>query len=176
MRLPIAALLALAPTLLACTPRDDDYLLLRRTRTAPAASRPGWSWRRASDAEAYYVRHLLASGFGGELLRTYAMAKRFAAHTPGTTETPTTIALGAPDASEQHVPDRVASRSAGGAPRSPATRPIIWIDDSPARRDRSTMADLVSGLGEAIVDVVAPETGRRAFAAPRRCARATSPS
>ncbi len=158
MRLKIAALLVMAPTLLACTTRDDDYQLLRRTNGVAQPAR--LQLAAASDAEAYYVRHLLANGFGGELLRTYAMAKRFAAHTTGYTETPTRIALGASDASEQHVPDRSVkvgwwrTTIAGDAP-------VIWIDDSPARRDRSTMADLVSGLGEAIVDVVAPETARR---------------
>jgi len=155
MSLKIATLLALAPTLLACTPRDDDYQLLRRTNGVAQPAR--LQLAAASDAEAYYVRHLLANGFGGELLRTYAMAKRFAAHTTGYAETPTRIALGASDASEQHVPDRSVkvgwwrTTIAGDAP-------VIWIDDSPPRRDRSTMADLVSGLGEAIVDVVAPET------------------
>ena len=151
----MAALLAMAPTLLACTTRDDDYQLLRRTNGVAHPAR--LELAATSDAEAYYIRHLLANGFGGELLRTYAMAKRFAAHTTGYTETPTRIALGASDASEQHVPDRLVkvgwwrTTIAGDAP-------MIWIDDGPARHDRTTMADLVSGLGEAIVDVVAPET------------------
>lgn len=155
MRLPIAAFLLLSPALLACTTRDDDYQLLRRTNGFAHPAR--LELAAASDAEAYYLRHLLANGFGGELLRTYAMSKRFAAQTTGYTETPTRIALGASDAAEQHVPDRSVkvgwwrTTIAGDAP-------IIWIDDSPARHDRSTMVDLVSGLGEAIVDVVAPET------------------
>ena len=155
MRLPIVALLALAPTLLACIPRDDDYQLLRRTNGVASPAR--LELATPSDAEAYYVRHLLANGFGGELLRTYAMAKRFAAHTTAYTETPTRIALGVPDASEQHGRDR--SLKVGWWRTTIAgDAPLIWIDDSPARHDRSTMVDLVSGLGEAIVDVIAPET------------------
>src|SRR5215467_8135451 len=88
------ALTLLAPTLLACTTRDDDYLLLRqRAAAAPAAQPVRLELASPHDAEAYYVRHLLASGFGAELLRTYAMTKRFAARTGGYKETPTTIAL-----------------------------------------------------------------------------------
>jgi len=157
MRLSIAAFLALAPALLACTPRDDDYLLLRRAKAAGGADEPTrLALASPNDAEAYYLRHLLASGFGAELMRTYAMTKRFAASTAGTHETPTTIALGTPDARAARA-RRVEigwwrTTIAGDAP-------IIWIDDSEGRPDRSTMADLVSGLGGAIVDVVAPETG-----------------
>ena len=96
MRPSIAAVLLTAPLLVACATRDDDYLLLRRiampevrapTRLAPAAR---------NDGEASYVRHLLANGFGAELLRTYAMTKRFAAETTDYHPAPTTVVLGAP--------------------------------------------------------------------------------
>jgi hypothetical protein len=155
MKLAAAACLLAAPTLLACSVPDDDYLLLRRTNSdGPAPAR--LQLAAAGDAEAYYVRHLLANGFGAELLRTYAMTKRFAARTAGRAETPTTIALGVSDASETHVADRSVKIGFWRTTLA-ASAPIIWIDDSPTRRDRSTMADLVSHFGEAIVDVVAPE-------------------
>src|SRR3982750_598111 len=104
----IAAVVVLAPTLLACATRDDDYLLLRRR--VPPAGKPALLTQlaipAAGDAEAYYVRHLLANGFGAELLRTYAMTKRFAAKTSGYRDTPTTIALGMPDAPAEPVGPR----------------------------------------------------------------------
>ncbi len=93
-RVSIAALTLLASTLLACTTRDDDYLLLRRPAApngAPHAA--GFELASRTDAEAYYVRRLLANGFGAELLRTYAMAKRFAGRTSGRHDTTTTIAF-----------------------------------------------------------------------------------
>jgi hypothetical protein len=159
MKPAIAALMVLATTQLACATRDDDYLLLRRM--APPPGKPAvtqLATPAASDAEAYYVRHLLASGFGAELLRTYAMTKRFAAHASGYLDTPTTIALGVRDAVGADAPPRRVQLGwwrttiAGEAP-------IIWIDDSPRRGDRSTMADLVVAFGDAIVDVIAPEPG-----------------
>lgn len=156
MRLKLAALLAMAPTLLACTPRDDDYLLLRRAK-APAGRDEPTRLALASpgDAEAYYLRHLLASGFGAELLRTYAMTKRFAAATAGYHETPTTIALGTPDtAGDRRLPRR--AQIGWWRTTIDEDAPLIWIDDSPERRDRSTMVDLVSALAAAIVDVIAP--------------------
>jgi len=156
---PSTAALLLAPTLLACAPRDDDYLLLRRA----AAEDPAQPTRLAppprSDAEAFYVRELLAGGFGAELLRTYAMTKRFAARTAGYRETTTTIALGPPDRPAAPARER---RVDIGWWRTTiaADAPIVWIDDSPTRRQRSAMADLVTGMGGAIVDVIAPESGQ----------------
>jgi hypothetical protein len=158
-RTSIAALALLAPTLLACTTRDDDYLLLRRP-TAPNGAPPaiGFELASRSDAEAYYVRRLLANGFGAELLRTYAMAKRFAAHTSGRHETPTTIALGQPAVSSDPAQERKDRQIRLGWWRTTLDdgAPIIWIDDSPGRRDRSTMVDLVAGFGAAISDVIDP--------------------
>jgi hypothetical protein len=153
-RLPALALLA-APLLVACTTRDDDYMLLRRAAARDAGEVTRLAPPARGDGEASYVRHLLANGFGAELLRTYAMTKRFAAFTSDYHQAPTTFALGAPDATAR------ARRIEIGwwHTNKPAREPIIWIDDSGARRQRSTMVDLVSGLGGAIVDVVAPETG-----------------
>jgi hypothetical protein len=153
--------LVLAPALVACTTRDDDYLLLRRTAAAGEATELQVAAK--NDPEAHYLRHLLASGFGAELMRTYAMTKRFAARTSDYRDTETTIALGRPDTS---------GTGSAGAPARPrrvrigwwkttiaAEAPIVWIDDGAARGPRSSMADLVAGLGGAIVDVIAPETG-----------------
>jgi hypothetical protein len=152
----MAAVLLLAPTLIACTTRDDDYLLLRRT-TAKDGAPAGLQLAARNDAEAYYLRHLLANGFGAELLRTYAMTKRFAARTSGRRETPTTIAVGAPVVSSDPAQERQIRVGWGRTTLDPDAR-IIWIDDSPGRRDRSTMADLVSGFGDAIIDVVDPDS------------------
>jgi len=148
----------LAATLLGCASRDDDFLLLRRAAARDAATPARLELASRNDAEASYLRNLLAAGFGAELLRTYAMTKRFAARTWGYRDTPTTIALG--------VPDRPAPDAGGRRVRVgwwtrilPEGAPIVWIDDSGPRRARSTMADLVSGISDAITDVVAPETG-----------------
>ena len=152
---PSTAVLLTAPLLIACTARDDDYLLLRRadarepTVLAPAAR---------NDGEASYVRHLLANGFGAELLRTYAMTKRFAAETSSYRAAPTTIALGTPEGPATPARPR-AVQIGWWRTAKPAGEPIIWIDDSGPRRQRSTMVDLVSGFGAAIADVVAPESG-----------------
>jgi len=160
VRRTAALTLLLAPMLVGCATRDDDYMLLRRTAAAGDATHLQLAAK--NDPEAYYLRHLLASGFGAELMRTYAMTKRFAAKTSGYHDRETTIALGRPDT----------AADSAGAPTRPrrvrigwwkttiaADAPIIWIDDSPARGARSSMADLVSGFGGAIVDVIAPETG-----------------
>jgi hypothetical protein len=148
-----AAALLLSPTLLACVPRDDDYLLLRRTNADQPAR---LELAAPNDAEANYARQLLADGFGAELLRTYAMVKRFAGR-----DTPTMIALGTPDASDGARARKVQRKVQIGWWRTTIApdAPLIWLDDSPGRRDRSAIADLVSGLGGAIVDVVVPETG-----------------
>jgi hypothetical protein len=155
----LTILLALiAPTLISCTTRDDDYLLLRRVETSDARAATRLAPAARNESEASYVRHLLANGFGAELLRTYAMTKRFATHTAGYREATTTIALGVPDAPGN--PPRAREIQLGWwRTTKPAAEPIIWIDDSGARRQRSTMVDLVTGLGGAIVDVVAPEAG-----------------
>jgi hypothetical protein len=160
MTLKLAALLAMAPTLLACTPRDDDYLLLRRAKAPGGGDDPiRLALASPNDAEAYYLRHLLASGFGAELLRTYAMTKRFAASAAGYHATTTTIALGKPDtAGDRRLPRR--AQIGWWRTTIDEDAPILWIDDSPERHDRSTMVDLVSALGAAIIDVIAPGSDR----------------
>jgi hypothetical protein len=152
----LVPVLALAPTLVGCATRDDDYLLLRRTPAAAGAP-TRLTAAPPNDAEAYYVRHLLANGFGAELMRTYAMTKRFAAQTAGYRARETTIALGRPDAAARDRARRV--QIGWWTTKIDGDAPIIWIDDSPERAGRSSMADLVSGFGGAIVDVIAPDTG-----------------
>jgi len=157
MRPSIAAVLLIAPLLVACTTRDDDYLLLRRAAAPDTGAAPRLAPAARNDGEASYVRHLLANGFGAELLRTYAMTKRFAGETSSYRGATTTIALGAPE--DAAAPARPREVQIGWwRTTKPAADPIIWIDDSGARRQRSTMVDLVSGFGDAIADVVAPES------------------
>jgi hypothetical protein len=154
---PLAALL-LAPTLLACTTRDDDYLLLRRTAAQTAPGQPvRLELAARNDSEAYYMRHLLSSGFGAELLRTYAMTKRFASRTWGYSDTTTLIALGAPDLAPPGAPRQV--KAGFWTTTLAADEPLVWIDGNAPLHRHSAMGELVSALGGAIVDVVAPETG-----------------
>jgi hypothetical protein len=110
-----------------------------------------------NDGEALYARELLASGFGAELLRTYAMTKRFAARTAGYHETPTTIVLGRDD---RYHPDPGQKRlvDIGWWTTSMAReQPTIWMFD-PSVPNASPMADLVRSFGAEILKVIAPET------------------
>jgi hypothetical protein len=157
MRTSIAAVLLIAPLLIACTARDDDYLLLRRAAAPDGRAATRLAVAARNDGEASYVRHLLANGFGAELLRTYAMTKRFAAETSSYRAAPTTIALGTPEDPAGAARPRDI-RIGWWHTTKPAAEPIVWIDDSGARRQRSTMVDLVAGFGDAIADVIAPET------------------
>jgi hypothetical protein len=158
MRSSTAAIMLTAPLLIACTARDDDYLLLRRSAAPDARAPTLLATAARNDGEASYVRHLLADGFGAELLRTYAMTKRFAAETSSYRAAPTTIALGTPEGPATPARPR-AVQMGWWRTTKPAAEPIIWIDDRGARRQRSTMVDLVSAFGAAIADVVAPESG-----------------
>jgi hypothetical protein len=154
MRLPIVLALALcAPTLLACTTRDDDFLLLRRVETKGPSEPTRLVPATSNDSEALYVRELLANGFGAELLRTYAMSKRFAARTFDVRTTQTTIALGAPDFMAGPAPERSVAIGWWRTGMA-ADAPVIWIDDTVPSDKRSSMDDVVSGLGEALVDVI----------------------
>src|SRR4029077_14929360 len=93
MRPSIAAFLLIAPLLVACTTRDDDYLLLRRAAPPDTRAAPRLAPAARNDGEASYVRHLLANGFGAELLRTYAMTKRFAAEALSFRRAPNNLGL-----------------------------------------------------------------------------------
>ena len=157
MRPSIAVLLLAAPLLVACTTRDDDYLLLRRTAPRDAEQATRLAPAARNDAEASYLRHLLANGFGAELLRTYAMTKRFAARTSAYHDAPTTFAIGEPERLDD---SRRARQVDIGWWRTskPADEPIVWIDDT-CRGKCSMMAEVVVHLADAIMDVVAPESG-----------------
>jgi hypothetical protein len=160
MRLPIAALLLMGPVLVACTTRDDDYLLLRRVEAGAARAPTRLVPAARNDGEALYVRQLLANGFGAELLRTYAMTKRFAAKTAAYRDMPTTVVLGRHDGSpvDPRPPRQV---DVGWWHTTLAEdQPVIWIDDRSERNESITMAQLVAEFGDGIVDVVAPETGQ----------------
>jgi len=149
MFLRIVSLLAIAEVLSSCATRDDDYLLLRR-----AGGTDHVEFATRTDAQAFYVRQLLADGFGAELLWTYSMAKRFVARTSGDRELPTAIVLGPAVGRVDGVPLRVAT--AFWQTSLPADTPIVWIDEGRPGRE---MDDLVAGLGAAIADTVAPDRG-----------------
>src|SRR5262245_31828783 len=127
----VCSALSTLSTSLACVPRDDDYLLMRRTQTDQPVR---LQLAATNDAEAHYVRQLLAAGFGAELLRTYAMTKRFAGR-----DTPTMIALGPPDAPAREVERKVQRKVQIGWWRTTIApdAPVIWLDDSPGRPNRS---------------------------------------
>lgn len=151
MTLRIVALIALAQALAGCTTRDDDYMLLRRTPVDGAPGAPvRLSFAPANDADAWYLHHLLADGFGAELLRTYAMSKRFAARTDGHDEAPTYVVLGdRPGGDRRHEVDMRFWRAT-----LPATAPLIWLP----RHSSTAMTDLVSALAQATIDVAVPHT------------------
>ena len=147
----IIAVIALVQTLAGCATRDDDYMLLRR---GPGEPKPGEPVRLTfappNDADAWYVRHLLADGFGAEMLRTYAMTKRFAARTSEYRDTPTYLAIGdrATGDHKRQVEMRLWRSTL------PDDAPVIWLDShSPA-----AMTNLVTALADATVDVVAPHS------------------
>jgi hypothetical protein len=83
------------------------------------------------------------------------MTKRFVARTSSHRESPTAIVLGAMN---DRRDDR-APRVGAGFWRAalPADTPVVWIDDGRPGRE---MDDLVTGLGSAIADTIAPD---RAF-------------
>jgi hypothetical protein len=160
MKLSIAAFLLTAPLLVACTIRDDDYLLLRRVEASDAHAPTRLVPAKPNDSEALYVRQLLATGFGAELLRTYAMTKRFAARTTGYHDMPTTIVLGRYDGSPVDPRPRRQIDIGWWRTTMRQEQPVTWIDDSLQQNGPITMAQLVSELADDIVDVVAPETGQ----------------
>ena len=121
------------------------------------ARRPGSRSAPRNDAEAYYVRHLLANGFGAELLRTYAMTKRFAARDRR---------LSRPGDDDRAGPARQRP-SATGPPRADRLvddedrrrRPDHLDRRQPGARRAQQHGRSGVGFGGAIVDVIAPETG-----------------
>jgi hypothetical protein len=151
MTLRIVALIALAQVVAGCTTRDDDFMVFRRVPGAPAGDGTlRLAFASPNDAEASYVHYLLADGFGAEMLRTYAMTKRFAARTGKYDETPTYLVLG--DAPPDRFHDREVSLRLWRE-KLPAAAPINWIDS----RSTATTTNLISGLAGATADVVAPD-------------------
>lgn len=163
---PAAAALLTAILLAACHggpgAHDDGYWLLRREEQRLGGTPARFSFASAGDPAAIRVRALLGSGFPAELLRTLAMARRFAARTaaPGSTvhrraQAPTYVALGVSDRIRGEVlRDRVlrAGLFESGIDRA---APIIWLDDIADDIDQ-----VIAGAGDAIVDMVAPERPR----------------
>src|SRR6478609_8825824 len=124
MTLRIVALFAVAQALAGCTTRDDDYMLLRRgADDGPPDGPVRLGFAPPNDADAWYLHHLLADGFGAELLRTYAMSKRFAARTDGHNEAPTYLVLGdRPRDDRRHEVEMRMWRAT-----IPQTTPLIWL-------------------------------------------------
>jgi hypothetical protein len=156
MRLSTAVFVLLAPTLLACTTRDDDFMLLRRVETKDPGAPIRLVQAARNDGEALYIRQLLSNGFGAELLRTYAMTKRFAARTAGYHETPTTIVLGPCGYSE---PEKKRLIDIGWWTTSMSSeQPIIWMyDPHESYGGGSPMGALVERFGDEILEVIAPD-------------------
>jgi hypothetical protein len=164
------AVVLLSATLVGCTTRDDDYLLVRRVVPRAADEPTRLRLAAGDDADATRVRRLLADGFGAELLRTLAMVKRYARRTadaPAARE-PTLVAFGLSDLHRDGTPlpepyrPRVVE-TAWLRHTLPEGAPVVWADDAAkdARRtvgdaDAETLVVLVDGLGGAIVDLVAP--------------------
>ena len=160
------ALLFTLPTLLACIRRDDDYFLVRRD--APRADRAPtrFHFARSDDPEAALVRYQLGDGFGGELLRTLAMTKRFVARTSGDARAraPIYVALGPsdvrPGASPAAAYRRRVLAAAWFEQTIPDDTPIVWTE-GPSATDASVLSELATGIGAAIVDLVAPGATHR---------------
>ena len=166
----------------ACTsPRDDRFVLLRRLPgRAPGAPTP-LGYPGPDDAGAARVQRLMSDEFAGELLRTFAMARRLAGQTAargsvqsGRAQAPAYLALGASDLDERRRPYRDRVLGAGWWRETIAADvPLVWIDDDPAQLalgDRNAVAlardaaaldqdavaldQIVRGLGYAIVSLV----------------------
>ena len=76
-----------------CVTRDDGVLLLRRREPRRDGEPTTLAYAQPDDVNAAVVRGVLADGFGAELLRTYAMARRLA----GRGGEPAIVAMGSED-------------------------------------------------------------------------------
>lgn len=186
LRLASGALLLLLLATLAsgCTERDDAYVLLRRLPNRKAGAPTPLGYAKPDDSAAPRVRRLLADGFGAELLRTFAMTKRFVRRTAppdsvpyARAAAPTYLALGTSD-TYRGRPYRNREIDGGWLSAAiPAGTPVVWIDDDPTElaqlppfadcavpdlplsersRDAATTDLIVAGLADAIVNVAAP--------------------
>jgi hypothetical protein len=136
-----------------CVTRDDGVLLLRRREARRDGDPTTLAYVQPNDVTAAVVRGVLADGFGAELLRAYAMARRLA----GRGGEPAIVAFGSED-TYRGVPYR--ERQFDGrwfTEVLPPSAPIVWIDESDP--DPLT-ARLTAALGGAIVDTVVGGPGR----------------
>jgi hypothetical protein len=167
----------------ACTSvRDDRFVLLRRgPARAPGAPTP-LGYPAAGDAGAARVQRLMSDEFTGELLRTYAMARRLAGVTAprgsvrwARAEAPAYLVLGVSDLDDRQRPyrDRVIG-TGGWAESIAADVPLVWIDEELAHlelgevlastrgredtavidQDAVALDQIVRGLGTAILSLV----------------------
>ncbi len=118
--------------------RDDHFELVRRGEArAPGQPTPLF-YARANDPEAARVLRLMSDELSGELLRTYAMARRLAGETAPASSVrsaraamPPMLALGVSDL-DRGLPYRDRELRAGWWRRAiPADTPIIWIESEP---------------------------------------------
>jgi len=93
MRVSLAAGALLVVSLTGCVTRDDGVLLLRRREARREGEPTTLAYVQPHDVPAAHIRALLADGFGAELLRTFAMARRLA----GRGGDPTIVAFGSED-------------------------------------------------------------------------------
>jgi hypothetical protein len=166
--------------------RDDHYELLRRREDRVAGEPTPLRYAAGDDASAARVRRLMSDELSGELLRTFAMARRLIAETaPASSvqrarvQAPAYVALGTSDV-YRGLPYRDRALSAGLGQRAiPAGVPIVWVDDEPqhtetgrllasqlpaskastsdrALRDAIALDQIASGFGHAILSLIAP--------------------
>jgi hypothetical protein len=154
--------------------RDDAYVVVRRETTRPDGQPTKLVYPAAHDAAQMGVRFLMAGGFPAELLRTFGMTRRFVERTApdgsvvhARATAPLYLALGVDDTfHDTPYRDRVIGHGLF-ATRIPADVPLVWIDDrlasaSPGPGDGAALNEIVSGLGKAIVSLVAPLPASRA--------------
>ena len=164
--------------------RDDSYELLRRCDDRAPGEPTPLRYAAGDDAGAARVRRLMSDELSGELLRTFAMARRLvAASAPRSSvrraraRSPLYVALGASDLDRGRSYRDRELRALGLRRVIPADAPIIWIEDVPARCEEGRMLaaaqpasgvsdpalvdalvldQIVSGFGKAILGLVAP--------------------
>jgi hypothetical protein len=148
MRVRALAAVLIGPVLFACVQRDDGFLLLRRRELRLDNERIQLAYAQPDDATALHVRHLLSDGFGAELLRTYAMARRLSGHDSD----PVVIALGDLDEADGGRYRERQFDSGWFTQKLSPEMPMVWLDE---RSPTSTLAQLVEGFGTQIANLVA---------------------
>jgi hypothetical protein len=148
--------------------RDDAYVVVRRAAARADGEPTKLEYPDAHDPGLAGVRFLMARGFPAELLRTFAMTRRFVERTApdgsvvhARATAPLYLALGVDD-TFRDTPYR--DRILGHGPfatRIPADVPLVWVDEElatapPGAADGAALNEIVIGLGKAIVSLVAP--------------------